>query len=85
MGFSKSQVEDLLTLRMLFFSRLGALAAERTALARDIGQSLDLHHIRTCSERLHHNITEEQDMHTEIVTAVHFGVSPASSCQAGFL
>ena len=76
MAFNKDQIQDLLVLRALFFTRVGALTQERKSLMRQMAQSQDLCHVKTSAARLQQNIEEEHQMYVHMVVAVQLGVSP---------
>ena len=80
MAFDQDQVQDLLVLRVLFFTRVGALTQERKSLMRQMAQSQDLCHVKTSAARLQQNIEEEHRMYVQMVVAVQLGVSPEEPC-----
>lgn len=81
MSFSKAQVQDLLTLRLLFYAHFGRLSLERTSLISKMGKySQQVPNVKTWAERIQENVEEEQRMTMQMLIATRFGVSkPPSS------
>lgn len=75
MSFSKSQVQDLLTLRLLFYAHFGRLSLERNSLISKMSKySQQVPNVRTWAERVQENIEEEQRMTMQMLIATRFGV-----------
>ena len=76
MSFSKTQVQDLLTLRLLFYAHFGRLSLERTSLIAKMGKySQQVPNVKTWAERIQENVEEEQRMTMQMLIATRFGVS----------
>lgn len=75
MQFSKSQVQDLLTLRLLFYAHFGRLSLERTSLISKVSKySQQASNVKTWAERIQENVEEEQRMTMQMLIATRFGV-----------
>ena len=76
MSFSKTQVQDLLTLRLLFYAHFGQLSLERTSLIAKMSKySQQVPNVKTWAERIQENVEEEQRMTMQMLIATRFGVS----------
>lgn len=77
-GYTESQLEDLLAVRSLFVAQVGRLLAERNSLLDRMSKhSHNLTNVQAWAERLQQNIAEEHEMYIQAVTAQYLGVSPA--------
>lgn len=76
MGLSDGQMQDLLTLRHLFFAQVGCLTSERITLMHDMAMhSQQLQKVEVWAERLKQNILEEHQCYLQTITAAYLGVS----------
>lgn len=74
-GFTEGQMQDLLVLRHLFFSRVGQLTSERIKLMQQMAEnSQNLSEVGAWAERLRQNILEEHQMYLSNMTAIYLGV-----------
>lgn len=75
-GYSESQLEDMLILRYLTFANIGRLTIERMQLLNNMAQhSQQLQMVEAWADRLKQNIKEEHRTYLESVTAGYLGVS----------
>ena len=83
MAFSRGQVQDLLTLRQLFYARTGQLSLERHVLMSKMSRhSQQALNVKTWAKRLQENSEEEQQMALLMLTATCFGVRLLQARQA---
>ena len=81
MGYSESQLQDLLAIRWLFYAQLGRLLKERNTLLDLMARHSDqLSNVRMWAERLQQSIAEEHEMYIQNIAATYLGVGAASNC-----
>lgn len=81
MNMSKEQVQDILTLRRLFFGNLGRILRNRKALVANLSNlSHHLPDMAKCSQLIQQNVQEEQDMMGQMMVATRIGVILLRSC-----
>lgn len=74
-GYSPSQLDDLLAVRCLFISQVNRLLMERNSLLDRMATHSDqLANVRVWAERLQQNIVEEHEMYIQSVAATYLGV-----------
>ena len=79
MGLAEGQMQDLLTLRHLFFAQIGCLTSERITLMHDMAtHSQQLQKVEALAQRLKQNIVEEHQCYLQTITAAYLGVSSGS-------
>ena len=74
-GYSPSQLDDLLVVRCLFIAQVNRLLMERNSLLDRMATHSDqLANVRVWAERLQQNIVEEHEMYIQFVAATYLGV-----------
>lgn len=75
-GLTEGQIQDLMVLQHLFFSRIGQLTSNRIKLVRQMAEnSQHLSHVEAWAQQLRQNILDAQQMYLAMVTAIYLGVS----------